>query len=130
MKFAWGGLILATLSIPAHAEWVEWSSSTSGTVWYLDPDRMALSPGKVKLWVKLDHARDASVKARSSMQQVSINCRDSKYYVTARTSYDSYGKIMFSQNYTDNGYGYEPIIPETMMESVASVICTFPKVKE
>ncbi|WP_334184970.1 surface-adhesin E family protein [Novosphingobium sp.] len=130
MRFAWVGLALAAISIPAQAEWVEWSTSTSGSVWYIDRDRMVMSPGKVKLWVKEDHSRDASVKARSSMMQISINCRSEKYFITARIEYDAYGKVIYSNSRDESEYGYEPIIPDTMVEGVSSAACQLDQVKQ
>lgn len=110
---------------PAEADWYPVAKGTSGTVWYLDPARIKNISGKLQVWAKLDGREDPSVKWRESKELLSIDCSANTSRTLSDIEYDSYGKIIASHNYPDYGYGigYEPIVPETVMESVARVAC-------
>lgn len=115
--------VLATQ--PAAAEWITVFTTQSGTTLALDSTRIRQVGGKRQIWVKSDHSRDPSERARSSMTMYSVDCTANTYRTLARTSYDSYGKVINSQTRSDygSGIGYDPITPETIMEGIARVAC-------
>ena len=123
-------LALAATIVPsgAHAEWMRIGSSTSGSVWYLDPARVKSVGGKPQAWIQVDSSKDKSVSWRRALQLISFDCDSQKYRLLSYVDYDSYGKVIASNNFTDYGYGigYEPIIPETMVEDVARLVCPSP----
>lgn len=116
------GLLYAA---PAKAEWYRVVTSSSGSAWYLDPDRMKVTNGKVKAWVKVDGSADRTVSWRESKRLVSFNCSADTYRMLSYVNYDSYGKITASHNYPEYGYGssYEPIVPDSVMESLSKLAC-------
>ena len=131
MRYLILGLALLMTPMPLYAEWLEWSSSTTGAVWYVDPERVNVSPGKVKIWVKQDYSRDRTVSYRSAMVQYSIDCQNEKFFMNSMISYDSYGKVVGSKSQNDyGGYGYETIVPETMLDGLARFVCKMDGVGE
>lgn len=116
-------LVFGLLSTAAHAEWLPVAESRNGTIWFVDPERIRVVGGKIQVWAKLDHSRDGSVKWRESKHLVSINCADNTSLLLSYINYDSYGKIGSSNSFPDYGSGYDPIVPDSVMEAVAKVAC-------
>jgi hypothetical protein len=119
---------LSLFSSAAHAEWMRLITSRGGAVWYMDPDRIKKVGGKTQAWVKIDHTSDRSVSWRETLQMISFDCPGQKYRMLSYVAYDTYGKTVGSKNQPDYGYGvgYDPIIPDSVMESVAEVACYEP----
>jgi len=95
-----------------------------GSVYFVDPDRIKFVDGKYHVWIKGDHSRDRGERARTTMMMVSINCNASSMRMLSVTSYDSYGKVIQSQNQPDYDSGYEPITPDTMVDTLAAPLCS------
>lgn len=118
---------IATLcAVQAKAEWLKLSTSSNGDVWLIDPTRMkSLGGRKFEVWIKMDHSRNRSISYRTSLNLFGINCSSQKYKLLSYVNYDSYGKVVSSHTFTEYGYeiGYEPIIPETMVESISNAVC-------
>jgi len=79
--------------------------------------------GHKQVWLKGDHGRNRTEKARSSMTLLSIDCATSTIKTLADSRYDSFGKTISSRTFPDYGGGYDPITPETIAEAVAKVVC-------
>ena len=118
-------LLSAAIAAPAHAEWVSIGSGTNGTEWFMDWNRIKSVGGKKQAWVQLDHSKNRSVSWRKSLQLMSFDCSASTYRTLSVIAYDAYGKVVTSKNYSDYGYGvgYDPLVPESMAESVSSIAC-------
>jgi hypothetical protein len=82
--------------------------------------------GKVHVWIKVDSSHDRSVKESEAQQLLSINCSTDKVRLLSYVNYDSYGKIIRSNSFTDYGFdiGYDPIVPDSMVESVEKLVCS------
>lgn len=76
-----------------------------------------------KLWVFIDHSKDATQKARESRMRVSVNCADKSYAILAIISYAPDGKIISNDSASDISSNYSAVIPETMAESVERELC-------
>jgi len=119
----------ASFLIAAPAQAVEWTSiggPESGATWYMDGARITMENGRVHAWVKVDASRDPTVKYRSAMMLYSALCESQQLKVLSVTQYDSYGKIIYSDNQADSSYatyGYNPVVPESMGETVLRVAC-------
>lgn len=111
----------------ARAEWHRIASSTTGAEWYLDADRIKVVGGKVQAWVKVDGSADRTVNWRESKRLISFNCAAETYRMLSYVNYDSYGKVISSHSYPDYGYRsrYEPVVPDTVMESVGKLACLY-----
>jgi hypothetical protein len=60
------------------------------------------------------------------MMLYSALCESQQLKVLSVTQYDSYGKIIYSDNQADSSYatyGYNPVVPESMGETVLRVAC-------
>jgi len=107
----------------AHAEWRPVTSAADGTVYSIDPERIRTVGGRRQVWMKGDHSRDRTERARSLMTLVSIDCSASTIRTLADNKYDSYGKTISTRTNPDYGIGYNPITPETIAENVAKLAC-------
>jgi hypothetical protein len=110
---------------PARADWLPVGTSTNDSIWFMDGGRVKSSGGKVHAWVKIDHSKDRSVTWRESKRLFSFDCTTEKYKMLSYVNYDTYGKVVASQSFSDSSYGigYEPIIPESMVETIGDVAC-------
>lgn len=115
-------LILASPTI-SHAEWYRVTTSSDGSVYSVDPERVKAVGGRRHVWLKGDHGRNRTEKARSSMTLLSIDCSASAIKTLSDSRYDSFGKTILSRTFPDYGVGYEPITPETIAEGVAQAVC-------
>ncbi len=115
--------IAMNVATATHAEWSPLTSASDGTVYSIDPDRVRTVSGRRQVWLKGDHSRDRTERARSSMTLLSIDCSASTIRTLVENKYDSYGKTISSRTNTDYGIGYNPITPETIGEDVAKSVC-------
>jgi len=115
-------LILGTSSV-ACAEWSRVTTSSDGSIYSFDPERVKTAGARRQVWLKGDHGRNRTEKARSSMTLLSIDCSAATIKTIADSRYDSFGKTISSRTFPDYGVGYEPITPETIAEAVAIVVC-------
>lgn len=108
-----------------RAEWLRVTSSSDGSVYFIDPERVKATGVRRQVWLKGDHGRNRTEKARSSMTLFSIDCSASTIKTLADSRYDSFGKTISSQTFPDYGFsvGYNPITPETIAEAVAKTVC-------
>jgi hypothetical protein len=110
---------------PARAGWLPIASTVHGSIWSIDPDRLKTVGDKRQAWVEIDHSKDRTVRWRRSLRLFSFDCATERYKMLSYVNYDSYGKVVSSNSITDYGFsiGYEPIIPESMVEAVFQVAC-------
>lgn len=113
---------LATASI-SHAGWFRVTTSSDGSIYSVDPERVRTVGGRRQVWLKGDHGSNRTEKARSSMTLLSVDCAASTMKTLADSRYDSFGKTISSRTFPDYGVGYEPITPETIGEAVARTVC-------
>ena len=114
-------LILA-MPMSAHAEWYRLTTSSNGSVFSVDPERVKTVGGRRQVWLTGDHGWKRMEKARSSMTLLSIDCSASTIKMLSDSKYDSFGKTISSRTFPDYGVGYEPITPETIAEGVAEAV--------
>ncbi len=120
MAVAMSAVAMASAS---HAEWFRVTTSSDGSIYSIDPERVRTVGGRKQVWLKGDHGRNRTEKARSSMTLLSIDCATSTMKLLADSKYDSFGKTISSRTFPDYGVGYEPITPETIGEAVAGTVC-------
>lgn len=111
---------------PASAGWLRAGTTSSGSVWYMDPSRIQRSGDRVRAWVKIDSSQDGSVKFRKEMRLYGIICSKQSIKLISYTEYDSYDKVVGSKSFPDYAYadiGYTPVTPETLAEVVHRLAC-------
>ena len=125
-RAAFAATIIGTacwLPSSAEAEWFRVSTSNQGSVYSIDPDRLKTVGGRRQVWMKGDHARNRGERARSSMTLLSYDCSAATVKALAESSYDSFGKTITSRSFPDYGVGYQPIVPETVAETISKIVC-------
>jgi hypothetical protein len=118
------GLLLSASS--ASAEWLHVGSTSAGSRYFMDFERIEKVGGRMHAWVKIDARQDASVKYRESKVLYSAICSDKKLKMISYTDYDSYGKIVSSRSFTDSvysDYDYKYVTPESIGETIMNVTC-------
>ena len=123
VKFA--GIMMLLLPASAQAEWFKIGTSVHQADYFMDPARIKTVNGKRQAWAKVDHSRDRTVSYRESMRLFTFDCDKQTYKILYYSNTDSYGKIIDSHSFTDSsyGFGYDPIVPESMAETVGKVAC-------
>ena len=92
----------------------------------MDPDRVEKISGRVHAWVKVDSARDRSVKYRQAVRLYSSICSSKKIKLLSYSLYDSYGKLIETDSTTDSvysDYDYKYVTPDSMGETVLQASC-------
>lgn len=118
--------VMLSLPSAAWAAWIRIGSDVSGSVWYMDPDRVENAGARVHAWVKIDSARDRSVKYRQAMRLYSSICSSKKIKLLSYSLYDSYGKVIETDSTADSAYSdydYKYVTPDSMGEAVLQASC-------
>lgn len=115
--------LMLCVATAAEAEWYRVTTSSDDSVYFVDPERVKVVGGHRQAWMKGDHSRNRTEKARSSMTLLSIDCAASTIKTLSDSRYDSFGKTIASRTFPDYGVGYQPITPETIAEAVAKAVC-------
>lgn len=123
------GALALMSSAPAAADWYKVATSSSNSVWYMDPARVTVDGQKVQAWVRIDGSHDSSVKWSEMKQLLSFDCAGQKVRVLSTITYDTYGKVLSNSSTPDYGYGigYDPIVPDSMGEDIERLACAAPK---
>ncbi|MBL5978387.1 hypothetical protein JAO85_13945 [Comamonas sp. NyZ500] len=77
---------------------------------------------ELQAWIKTEFKKpEKGSKTKYTMSDWRINCKDTSIYVASTVAYDSAGNSLGTSK---NTYGtYEPVIPESVGESIANVFC-------
>lgn len=110
-------------SWPARAEWTKVGTTAAGADYFLDPARIRTVSGKVRVWVKMDHRRDRGAAFRSSMTLMAFDCANQLWKMLSVTTFDSLGKAAGSSGMASDYGGYEPILPDSVGERIATFAC-------
>lgn len=116
-------LTAAAATTDEFPEWEEIDTTHSNTVVYARTEdllRGRADQTDARVWVRMDHTRDMTFKARSSMMLYTVNC-------PAQT-YRNLKLVMFSPNGESREGGVsgvtEYIVPKTIMAYVANLLCS------
>lgn len=107
----------------ARAEWDARIDADGGSTYFLDRTRTRADGDRRQVWLKGDHSHDRSERSRSSMTLVSIDCRSMSTVTLSWTSYSPEGRPLASVEAADDGTGYQPIVPESVVDRVAATVC-------
>lgn len=133
MRFVLSGLMPAMLlySSAAQAEWTRVATDATGSVWLMDSGRITTESNHVHAWVKIDASKDSSVTYRQSLRLYSSICSSKKMKLLSAANYDSYGKLIQSNDYPDyySDVGYKYVTPDSMGETVLEISCAIGEAK-
>lgn len=101
-------------------EWITIRPTRQGTAWALRLSDWGLGPGEHKVWMKLDHGQNEKSKSRTTMIYYRIECKTKYAQILSTIDYDLEGNALGPQA---GPFKPEPIVPETMLEAMASGVC-------
>jgi hypothetical protein len=122
----WAARIAAALFFiavtSAHAaSWLYLGEPTTNTKVSMDVDGLRRSNGQVTVWVKYDHTKDKSQKARETKQFVRIDCNARTGKALSEIKYDSGGGVIESLGAMSFREVY--IVPDSIGEMVLKAAC-------
>jgi hypothetical protein len=127
------GITSATiaLSSAAQADWHTIGSDSAGSEWLMDGDRITVEGGRIHAWVKIDASKNRTSKYREGLRLYSSICSSRKIKLLSIAQYDSYGKVIDSDDFPDTygDIGYRYVTPESMGETVLKVSCALGSAK-
>jgi hypothetical protein len=119
-----GAMCIAVTPIaPAYAaNWVYVTENEKNAVYYYDSDTIRGSGNQVTAWVKVDHSRDKTVKAREALTRYRFDCADRTWTLLSTTDYYPNGK---TETFTWETYEQKEIavVPDSVMEGVLEAVC-------
>ena len=105
-----------------YDRWVEVTSTASGTVWYLDVDRSNLSGTRPRAWFRLDHSRNRSERARSTVQLIEFDCDAFRARTTSATDYYPDGTNRLVRGASEYAR-FEEVVPGSVLEGALTAVC-------
>lgn len=123
-------LPLLLLAHPASAqEWIEITTSQSGSVYTVDPEQIRVGEETSTAWMKIDHSNDRTERARYSMVFLRINCAERTYRELTRVSYRADGSTLKQSSQPDMHVYvaslYEPAVPGSVGYRLVTTICEY-----
>lgn len=117
---------LLTITVSTFADWVDFDKDSEKT-YYSDPARWIVKDRNNQIatvWIKsvihTDLTKDGYGVGDHQLVQFSINCQEQ---TNAMVSVFAYKKGSLDNSYTEKYLKYEPLIPDSRGELVASVAC-------
>ena len=104
--------------------WITIGTDTKGTVWSADTQTMKRSREQVRVWMRLDHSRDATERARRSQGMLVLWCAQRRYGWEDLTAVGPNGKDM-PLRWTRNSQIVN-VPPESMVEAALDRLCPEP----
>ena len=104
------------------ANWVYVGSDINLSVWYYDADTIQRSGNLITVWKKIDTSRDKTEKRSQNISRQRYDCSKRTVTFLNSTSYYPDGTI---KSFTWETYEQEtdPIIPESMAETMLEAVC-------
>lgn len=103
-------------------EWIEYASTSAGTVFYYDLNSIKKTGGRVSVWILADYSKNAKVAHRSSKDLYEYDCSNQTSRSKMSIDYDASGSVIRSDSY--NSYApFEPLVPGTVGMALWEEIC-------
>lgn len=116
------GLVLASSPVAA-TDWIKYSSSSSGTVFYYDADSIRLEGSKVLLWTKQDYTNDKTEIAKSAILKRLIDCHNLTITMVSIIEYGRDDRILTNITVEPHMQRHEDIVPESTASGLSDQIC-------
>ncbi|MGZ8284920.1 MAG: surface-adhesin E family protein [Allosphingosinicella sp.] len=118
-------LFVAALSTsPAQAaDWRQFGQGGSGAIFYYDAGSIVRQGGNARVWVRVDLSGVRTDPAREARELWSFNCNQRTTMVLSVTDYAPDGGIIRSRANRDNGYLYDPVVPDSQAERALRIAC-------
>lgn len=113
---------LLALSVQTYAtNWVKMTTTSQGSVYYLDLDSISSEGDYVTAWIKVDARSDKSVAHRESKVLWKVDCVNRRLNLKGFTKYAPDGSVLESQSFTYTSWS--DVIPETTGAQQYAAIC-------
>lgn len=100
--------------------WLEYTSSGSGTVYYFNIQSVRHYSDRIEVWIKMDHSKDRTTKARSSKMRYEVKCDSQTIRVLQAVENDASGSVLSSSDTPDPPVR---IVPETVGSALHHRMC-------
>ncbi len=101
--------------------WLEYSTSGTGSIYYYNIKSQRNLNDRIEVWVKIDHSKDRTVKARETKHLYEVYCKDQKIRPMQQIEYDAAGKVLAS---FDEPSDSKRVIPETVGSDLWDTMCS------
>lgn len=101
--------------------WMGYSHSDSGSFYAFNLNEMRRSGSYVSIWIRIDAARDKSVKWRTRKALMQINCPAKTIGVRSSLDYDPAGNVISS---FDGENALSPIVPDSVGGDLWEALCS------
>ena len=97
--------------------------SETDSVYSIERRLSEVGQASQRFWLKIDHARDRTVKQRSSQYLVVIDCQAGRYTTLASYEYDAVGTPLSTFETEEHRAQRHYLIPGSIMESFSKGLC-------
>lgn len=116
--------VLALIASPAlSASWQSFGRSNNGNDFFYDAASMRIVGKETRVWVRTELPKNSKTKEASRKDLLALNCQERTYDLLQSTDYDANGDLLKTNNYADLARSNTAIIPESVMDALASEIC-------
>lgn len=104
-------------------EWMYVATSRSGTTRTIRAKDQSQISTTGRVWVKDDHTKDATERARETRTLMEIDCRNETLKVMSMVAYDRNGATIKSLNVPLWEQRSQPIVPQSMGDTIRRFVC-------
>lgn len=123
MKILVGVLGVALSSAALAANWQLVTSATDGRVVSVDMNSLRKSGDSAQIWTQTDYSKVKNIKARLSKELWKFNCSAQTTFTASWIDYAPDGSVIKSHTPIETSYGYAPVAPGTVGETVMNLVC-------
>ena len=117
-------LFIALVATPVFAsDWVRLTETDTGSVVEVDTESRGLSGSIARIWLRIDHSKDATKKARQSKELWKFNCQSGTSFTASWVNYAADGSVISSGSPLEYDFKYEPVVPDTVGDTVMKIAC-------
>ncbi|MDO7833887.1 hypothetical protein Q4610_02405 [Sphingobium sp. HBC34] len=106
----------------SDVQWIEYASTSAGTVFYYDLSSVKRTSGRISVWILADYSKNAKVAHRSSKDLYEYDCPNQTSRSKISIDYDSSGSVIRSSSLSPYA-SFEPLVPETVGMALWQEIC-------
>ncbi|RYG88587.1 MAG: hypothetical protein EON59_04060 [Alphaproteobacteria bacterium] len=109
-------------------EWSQIFTTSAGTTVSIRLKDMGKRSGHM-FWVKMDHSKDPSVKARQSLTRYRTDCAAETLTMLATVQYDARGRIIASGDFPTYQQQTRAVIPGSAGEAILQNACPWTEIE-
>lgn len=106
---------------PGQGRWMNIGFPVADQVWQLDRDTVTRYHPEIRVWVRINHSRDRSTRARWSRGLITLNCDYRTFRWQSLTAFDANENEM--RGVWSRSHFAEPVAPDTIYETLWRFMC-------